>query len=83
MAIPEDKEKLEAEKEMWTSQWDMRLVRGDAIRIDDGLTCIQATLQVSLQKARDHGMEQRVAGHVVAKMDEVHPMCARWKDGTI
>ena len=34
---------------------------------------------MSLQKARDHGMEPRVAGHVVAKMEEAHPMCARWK----
>ena len=24
-------------------------------------------------------MEPRVAGHVVAKMEEAHPMCARWK----
>ena len=34
---------------------------------------------MSLQKARDHGMEPRVAGHVIAKMEEAHPMCARWK----
>ena len=34
---------------------------------------------MSLQKARDHGMEPRVAGHIVAKMEEAHPMCARWK----
>ena len=34
---------------------------------------------MSLQKARDHGMEPRVAGHVVAKMEEAHLLCARWK----
>ena len=36
-------------------------------------------LQVSLQKARDHGMESRVAGHVITKMEEAHPLYARWK----
>ena len=36
-------------------------------------------MQVSLQKARDHGMEPQVASHVIAKMEEVHPLCARWK----
>ena len=34
---------------------------------------------MSLQKARDHGMEPRVASHIVEKMEEVHPLCARWK----
>ena len=34
---------------------------------------------MSLQKARDHGMEPRVAGHIIAKMEEAHPLCARWK----
>ena len=34
---------------------------------------------MSLQKARDHGMEPQVASHVIAKMEEVHPLCARWK----
>ena len=34
---------------------------------------------MSLQKARDHGMEPRVAGHIVAKMEEAHLLCARWK----
>ena len=24
-------------------------------------------------------MEPRVAGHIVAKMEEAHPLCARWK----
>ena len=36
-------------------------------------------LQVSLQKARDHGMEPWVTGHIVAKMEEAHPLYARWK----
>ena len=36
-------------------------------------------LQVSLQKARDHGMEPRVASYVIAKMEEAHLWCARWK----
>ena len=34
---------------------------------------------MSLQKARDHGMEPWVASHVVMKMEEAHPLCARWK----
>ena len=34
---------------------------------------------MSLQKARDHRMEPRVAGHIVAKMEEAHPLYARWK----
>ena len=34
---------------------------------------------MSLQKARDHRMEPQVAGHVIAKMEEAHPLCARWK----
>ena len=34
---------------------------------------------MSLQKARDHGMEPWVASHVIAKMEEAHPLCARWK----
>ena len=36
-------------------------------------------MQVSLQKARDHGMEPQVTSHVIAKMEEAHPLCARWK----
>ena len=34
---------------------------------------------MSLQKARDHGMEPRVANHVVTKMEEAHLWCAKWK----
>ena len=34
MSIPEDKEELEEEQEMWTAQWDRRLVRGGALRIN-------------------------------------------------
>ena len=34
---------------------------------------------MSLQKARDHRMEPQVANHGIAKMEEVHPLCARWK----
>ena len=34
---------------------------------------------MSLQKARDHGMEPQLASHVVVKMEEVHLLCARWK----
>ena len=34
---------------------------------------------MSLQKARDHGMEPRVASHVIVKMEEAHPLYARWK----
>ena len=36
-------------------------------------------LQVNLQKARDHSVEPWVAGHIIAKMEEVHLLCARWK----
>ena len=34
MLIPEDKEELEEEQEMWTAQWDRRLVRGGALWIN-------------------------------------------------
>ena len=34
---------------------------------------------MSLQKARDHRMEPQVASHIVTKMEEAHPWCARWK----
>ena len=34
MSIPEDKEELEEEQEMWTAQWDHRLVCGGALRIN-------------------------------------------------
>ena len=34
MSIPEDKEELEVEQEMWTARWDHRLVRGGALRIN-------------------------------------------------
>ena len=34
---------------------------------------------MSLQKARDHGIEPQVASHVIMKMEEVYPLCARWK----
>ena len=34
MSIPEDKEELEEEQEMWTARWDRRLVRGGALRIN-------------------------------------------------
>ena len=79
MSIPEDKEELEEEQEMWTAQWEYRLVCAGALRINRELTGLQDLLQVSLQKARDHGMEPWVAGHIVMKMEEAHPLCARWK----
>ena len=34
MLIPKDKEELEEEQEMWTAQWDCRLVRGGALWIN-------------------------------------------------
>ena len=34
MSIPEDKEELEEEQEMWTARWDRRLVRCGALRIN-------------------------------------------------
>ena len=34
MLIPEDKEELEEEQEMWTAQWDCRLVCGSALQIN-------------------------------------------------
>ena len=34
MSIPEDKEELEEEQEMWTVQWDRRLVHGGALQIN-------------------------------------------------
>ena len=34
MLIPEDKEELEEEQEMWTAHWDHRLVRGGALQIN-------------------------------------------------
>ena len=34
MSIPEDKEELEEEQEMWTARWDRRLVRGGTLRIN-------------------------------------------------
>ena len=64
---------------MWTARWDCRLVHAGALRINRELTGLQDLLQVSLQKARDHRMEPRVASHVVAKMEEAHLLCARWK----
>ena len=79
MAIPEDKEELEEEQEMWTVRWECRLVRADALWINSELTGLQDLLQVSLQKARDHGMEPWVANHVVVKMEEAHPWCAKWE----
>ena len=79
MLIPEDKEELEEEQEMWTARWDRRLVHAGALWINQELTGLQDLLQVSLQKARDHRMEPWVTGHIVAKMEEAHPLCARWK----
>ena len=78
MLIPEDKEELEQEQEMWMVRWDCRLVCG-ALWINCELTGLQDLLQVSLQKARDHSMESWVAGHIIAKMEEVHLLCASWK----
>ena len=40
-------------------------------------------LQVSLQKARDHGVEPWVTGNVIAKMEEVHPLCTQWKQAVV
>ena len=34
MSIPEDKEELEEEQEMWTVRWDCRLVHGGALWIN-------------------------------------------------
>ena len=34
---------------------------------------------MSLRKARDHGMEPQVTRHVIAKIEEAHPLYARWK----
>ena len=79
MLILEDKEELEQEQEMWTARWDHRLVCGGALWINWELTGLQDMLQVSLQKARDHRMEPQVASHVVTKMEEGRPLCARWK----
>ena len=50
-----------------------------ALWITSELTGLQDVLQVSLQKASDHGMEPWVTNHVVAKMEEAHLWCARWK----
>ena len=33
MLIPEDKEELEEKQEMWTAQWECRLVHAGALRI--------------------------------------------------
>ena len=79
MSIPEDKEELEEEQEMWTVWWECKLVHAGALRINSELTRLQDLLQVSLQKARDHVMEPWVANHVITKMEEAHPWCARWK----
>ena len=79
MSIPEDKEELEEEQEMWTVWWDHQLVCSGALWINWELTGLQDMLQVSFQKARDHSMEPWVTGHVIAKMEEACPLCARWK----
>ena len=34
MLIPEDKEELEEEQEMWTAQWECRLVCAGALQIN-------------------------------------------------
>ena len=34
MSIPEDKEELEEEQEIWTAQWDHRLVRAGTLRFN-------------------------------------------------
>ena len=34
MSIPEDKEELEEEQEMWTAQWNHRLVCAGALQIN-------------------------------------------------
>ena len=79
MSVPEDKEELEEEQEMWAAWWDRRLVCAGALWINWELTELQDLLQVSLQKARDHGMEPQVASHVIMKMEEAPPLYARWK----
>ena len=79
MLIPEDKEELEEEQEMWTVWWEHQLVHAGALWINWELTRLQDLLQVSLQKGRDHRMEPWVASHVVTKMEEAYPLCARWK----
>ena len=79
MVIPEDKEELEEEQEMWTAWWKRRLVHAGALQINSELTGLQDLLQVSLQKARDHRMEPWVTNHIVMKMEEAHLWCARWK----
>ena len=40
-------------------------------------------LELSLQEVGDHGMEPRIAGHVAAKLEEVHPTCVRWKEEAV
>ena len=64
---------------MWTARWERTLVCAGALWINSELTRLQDLLQVSLQKARDHRMEPRVANHIVAKMEEAHLWCAKWK----
>ena len=83
MAIPDDKEKLEQEQEMWTRKWDRCLVHGVVTWIVDKLTGLQGTLEVILLKARDHGVEPWVAGHIITKMEEVHLMCTQWKEEVV
>lgn len=40
-------------------------------------------LEVSLQKVKDHSMEPQVTGHIITKMEEVHPTCAQWKEAAV
>ena len=83
MSIPKDEQEQEQEQEIWTVQWDMCLVCGVATQIINRLTGLQGMLEVILQKVRDHSMEPQVAGHIVAKMEEVHPMCAWWQEEVV
>ena len=54
MVIPEDKEELEEEQEMWTAQWERRLVRAGALQINSELTGLLSS-GVASGKAKGKG----------------------------
>ena len=81
MTIPDDSDDLEEEKTMWVTRWERVLVCGGVIRIGDETdVSYQRELESCLRKAREHGVEARIAGHVALKMQEANPTYIRWHE---
>ena len=79
--MPDDKEMLQEDQELWLKEWNITLVRGCLLQIRGYANgyILQTDMHIALQKACEHSMEILVNPIIMTAMQEASLFIEKWK----